>query len=145
MPSLHPFLVHFPIALLTVGWLADLLAVLRGRKEGSVIGWWNGVAGTAGLLCAAASGLAAKSMTGPLQAIPAAALSDHEQLAFATAVVFLLMTGWRFSQRRRIPAGSVWPFLLISGAAVVLLWITAHIGGILVHECGVGVIIAPRP
>jgi uncharacterized membrane protein len=138
-------MVHFPIALLTVGWLADVYAVFRGRHEGSTLGWWNTLMGTAGLLVAAASGLMAKSTLGPLQAMPAAALSDHEQLAFLTAVVFLVLTGWRFSHKRQIPGSSPWLFLLLTGVAVILLWITAHIGGELVHEFGVGVITAPRP
>jgi uncharacterized membrane protein len=138
-------MVHFPIALLTVGWLADVVAVFRGRQEGSALGWWNTLIGTGGLLVAVASGLLTKNMAGPLQTAPAAALSDHEQLAFFTAVVFLVLTGWRFSRRRQIPASSPWLFLLLTGMAVILLWITAHIGGELVHEFGVGVIPAPRP
>lgn len=145
MPSLHPFLVHFPVALLTVGWLADLFAYTRGRKEGSVAGWWNSVAGTAGVLASVASGLMAKRAAGTLTVNPAAALSDHEQLAFATAVAFLLLTAWRFSCKRQLPPDSARLFLVLTGAAVVLLWITAHIGGTLVHEFGVGVIAAPRP
>ena len=138
-------LVHFPVALLTVGWLADLFAYVRGRKQGSVVGWWNAVAGTAGVLASAASGLMAKSAAGALPVMPAAALSDHEQLAFASSVAFLLLIGWRFSSRRELPPGSPRLFLLLTGAALLLLWITAHIGGTLVHEFGVGVIAAPRP
>lgn len=145
MPPLHPLLVHFPVALLTVGWFADLFAYVRGKKQGSVVGWWNAVVGTAGMLASAASGLIAKSAAGPLPVMPAAALSDHEQLAFASLVAFLLLTAWRFSCRRELPPGSPRLFLLLTGAAVLLLWITAHIGGTLVHEFGVGVIAAPRP
>lgn len=145
MPALHPFLVHFPVALLTVAWLADLVAYLRGKKEGSIVGWWNTVAGTAGLLCAAGSGLLAKSTTGPLPALAAGALSDHEQLAFAASVAFLLLTAWRFSHRSRIPQDSARLFLVLSGLAVGLLWVTAHVGGTLVHEFGVGITGAPRP
>ncbi len=145
MPSLHPLLVHFPVALLTVGWMADCVAYVRGKEHGSVVGWWNCVAGTAGILCAVASGLFARNATGPLPALAAGALSDHEQLAFATSVAFLLLTAWRFSHRGRLPHGSARLFLLLSGAAVGLLWITAHVGGTLVHEFGVGVTAAPRP
>lgn len=145
MPPLHPFLVHFPVALLTAGWLADVFAYVRGKKQGSVVGWWNGVAGTAGVLASAASGLAAKSTAGMLPVMPAAALSDHEQLAFASSVAFLLLTAWRFTHRRQLPADSERLFLFLTGAAVLLLWTTAHIGGTLVHEFGVGVIVAPRP
>lgn len=145
MPTLHPFLVHFPVALLTVGWLADVYAVIRGRSHGSELGWWNGVAGTAGLCAAVASGLIAKNATGPLGALPAAALSDHEQIAFATSVAFLVLYGWRFTRRRNIPTASPWLFLLLTGGAVVLLWLTAHIGGDLVHQFGVGVVTPARP
>ena len=92
-----------------------------------------------------ASGLLAKGTAGSLSAAARQHWRDHEQLAFATTVAFLLLTGWRLSHRRQLPAASPRLFLLLSGAAVVLLWITAHIGGDLVHEFGIGVISAPRP
>jgi uncharacterized membrane protein len=145
MLPLHPFLVHFPVALLTVGTIADLIAYLRGKHGGSIVGWWNGVAGTCGLLVSAASGLYAKGNAGLLSAGGATALADHEQLAFATTVAFLLLTGWRLSRRMQLPPASPRFFLFLSGAAIILLWITAHIGGGLVHEFGIGVIFAPRP
>ena len=145
MPPLHPFLIHFPVALLTVGTIADVIAYLRGRRSGSMVGWWNAVAGTCGLLLSVASGLLAKETAGVLTAAGATAQGDHEQLAFATTVAFLLLTGWRLSHRMQLPPASPRLFLLLSGAAVVLLWITAHIGGGLVHEFGIGVIPAPRP
>jgi uncharacterized membrane protein len=142
---LHPFLVHFPVALLTVGTIADVIAYLRGKHGGSDVGWWNGVAGSCGLLASAASGLLAKENAGLLAVGGATALADHEQLAFATTVAFLLLTGWRLSHHRQIPPSSPRLFLFLSGAAIVLLWFTAHIGGGLVHEFGIGIIPAPRP
>ena len=145
MLLLHPVLVHFPVALLTVGTLADVIAYARGKHGGSVVGWWNGIAGTCGLLVSVASGLLAKGNAGLLTGAGATALGDHEQMAFATTVAFLLLTGWRLSHRMQLPPASPKLFLLLSCAALSLLWITAYIGGELVHEFGIGVISAPRP
>ena len=65
MPPLHPFFVHFPVALLTVGFFADVCSVvLRRASVAQKVGWWNLIAGTAGLIAAVISGLVAKAGAG---------------------------------------------------------------------------------
>ena len=73
MPPLHPFFVHFPVALLTVGFFADVCSVvLRRASAAQRVGWWNLIAGTAGLVAAVLSGLVAKADVGVRRGIGAA-------------------------------------------------------------------------
>ena len=46
LPPLHPALVHFPIALITVSFFTDLIARLTGSPSLRTAGWWMLVAGT---------------------------------------------------------------------------------------------------
>ena len=65
MPPLHPLFVHFPVALLTAGFFADVFAVVFRRASAvQKVGWWNLVLGTAGLVAAVLSGLVVKDEVG---------------------------------------------------------------------------------
>jgi uncharacterized membrane protein len=134
MPDFHPFVVHFPVALLTFGALADLLGIMRRNATAAAVGWWSQVAGTAGVLAGIASGLAARERIAG-QALPAQ-LETHEQLAFLTAAAFTALAIWRAGKRGKIPSHLYTAFLL---ASVLILWATAWYGGELVYRFGVGV------
>lgn len=137
---LHSLLVHFPIALLTAGFIADVLGRLRKDERMSVVGWWNTVAGSAGLLAAIGSGLLARDRLPTLDALTAATMTAHEERAFAVTVLFLALTGWRIASRPSLPHRLPGLYLAVAAAGIVLLWLTAHAGGELVHVFGIRVI-----
>jgi uncharacterized membrane protein len=134
MPDLHPLLVHFPVALLTFGAGADLIAAVRKNPAATVVGWWAQLAGTAGILATAATGLLAKGRLGEPAVLDL--LATHEQLAFLAAGAFAGLFFWRVGSRGRTPS----PLYLVSLVlAVALLWGTAWFGGELVYRYGIGV------
>jgi uncharacterized membrane protein len=135
MPDLHPLLVHFPVALLTFGTGADLIAAARKSSSAPVVGWWAQLAGTAGILISVASGLVAKGRIGDLSLLML--LETHEQLAFLAAAAFLALTIWRVGNRGRIPSR---PYLGLLIVATLLVWGTAWFGGELVYRHGIGVV-----
>ena len=143
MAPLHPFLVHFPIALLTVGFFADILAWQRKTAAAEKVGWWNMVTGTAGLLFAVFSGLVSKDRTGVLTPAATETLTTHGQFAFLTVACFLLLLSWRMRHRTALPPSLTGVYLLLLGASLALLWSTAWFGGELVYLFGVGVSPAP--
>lgn len=147
--SIHPMIVHFPIALLLTAPLFIVIAAVlqppKGRPYMIAALLLQGV-GTAGLLVAIPSGIAAArvaSESSHLQEL----MQAHENLAFETRGIFLmlfLLYVWvliapRLTHRGDRLFSTVLPlwFLLLYCAGAVVLIHTARDGGRLVHEAGV--------
>lgn len=139
MPSLHPFIVHFPIALLIVGLVAEVCARLFKTSDLSRTGWWSQLAGTIGLAAAVGSGLIAKESALVHDSIVGAALETHGQWAFGAMTIFALLLFWRIAARTQVPAHPRFVYIVLYGIAVLALCLTAWHGGELVYGMGVGV------
>ena len=138
MPNLHPLLVHFPIALLTFGFVFDMFGLVSKRNELSRVGWWIQVAGTLGLLTAVVTGLLARETV----VIPVAAydtFENHEQIAFIVTAVFAALLLWRIASRTHLPQRYKILFLVLFLFGLVLMWLGAWFGGEMVYRFGVGV------
>lgn len=137
MPNIHPFIVHFPVALLTTALVFDLLQAVLKREELSRVGWWTQLAGSIGIAAAVASGLVAKGefLIPPLAA---GTFDTHQQLAFLTAGAFTALLLWRIGMRTRIHPVRRRLFLILFAAALACLWTGAWYGGQLVYRFGIG-------
>ena len=111
---LHPVAVHFPIALLTVGWLAG--ALRRRAAWAGPASDWSLWLGTAAAWAALGLGLLAEE-TAPH--VPSAwqALNLHETLAWWTAGLFTVLSLWRW---RRPQKAEAWFLILWLAACGVL-------------------------
>jgi uncharacterized membrane protein len=143
---IHPALVHFPIALLTVAPLVVLLGLLwpaqrRGIHTAALLIL---VLGFGGLLLALESGEAVERYA---RATPAllAGVREHELAAQWTTLLFGLLTLafvilWMLPLFRKLESSKplqtallvVW--LLLSAAGVLAVGRTGHLGGHLVHD-----------
>jgi uncharacterized membrane protein len=144
MPNIHPFLTHFPIALLTLSIVCESAARLLKRDELSRVGWWTQLAGTIGLAAAAGSGiLAGKSVA----IVPAGkpCFETHQELAFAAATAFAILLFWRIASGTKRPPGRDILFFLLFTAGVLAIWGGAWYGGELVYRFGAGVRVPPGP
>lgn len=140
MPNIHPVVVHFPIALLTVGLIAEIAGFIsREGDRDSKLGLWLQASGTLGLLLAVGTGIFAGQSAG-IQEGAEGVFDVHQQGAFVSAALFALLALWRVGCRGRIPEGRRLPFLLTYAAGVAILLITGWYGGKLVFEYGVGVV-----
>jgi uncharacterized membrane protein len=138
MPNIHPLLVHFPIALLSIAFLFDVFGFLLKKGEIMRFGWLNQLVGTLMLGAAIISGLYAKESVS-VQEVARNTLEIHEQMAFLAAVLFSVLLFWRFVSRKAIPNRLPWVFLALNLVAVVVMWAGAWLGGELVYVHGVGV------
>jgi uncharacterized membrane protein len=147
LPSFHPAVVHFPLALLSCAALLDVLCLfVRSYMWMDRAATASYLGGTIGAGLAYLSGLHA---AGSLASIPekaAATLTVHKTFALYTIAAFAGVTILRFLVTRlslhdnRIHLGFFRLLALPAAlAAVVLLAITADHGGGLVYQHGVGV------
>jgi len=131
MPNIHPFLVHFPVALLTVSFLFDATGTVRQRQDLLANGRRVMIFGYCGILAAIVSGLIAESAQVIGDAgIPV--LGDHKQLAFVAVTLYSILVFWRLAAKGNIPERRRWLFWLIYSVSTVTIWITSWFGGILV-------------
>ncbi|MDE3188530.1 MAG: hypothetical protein KGM96_13530 [Acidobacteriota bacterium] len=148
--SLHPLIIHFPIALLFlcplfIG-LSAVLTPPKGRPF-LIAALIVLLLGTASLFIAASTGKAAGELAdrgGPVDSV----LASHEDLASETRLIFsglsAILLGMFFLPRilRRQETrifSTVLPlaFLVLYSVGILFLVNTSHKGGLLVHEFGV--------
>lgn len=134
---LHGATTHFPIALLFVSVGMDYFA---GRKPGlRGAAWLLLVLGTLGTVAATTTGLVAH-LAYEDDPVLLSAIDRHQYLGFATTVLFVGLTVWRWrSMRRGDDAGGRRAYVVVAVVGLAVLGITGFLGGTLVTEWGIGV------
>ncbi len=140
LPFIHPMIVHFPIALLIIGFLSDLIGTIWKKEFFSKAGFYLLILGTLGVLAAYFTGnLAGDGLTeaGPLKQ----ALELHEEAAelslwlmAATAVMRIA-----FVLTKRYKGILQWAALLLFFIGVLSVARTGYYGGELVFKHAAGV------
>ena len=141
IPNIHPFVVHFPIALLVVAVLFDLARLWFTKQSwlhNAVIALY--ITGTAGLIAAFLSGRQAVetvSVTG--DAVPI--VTSHEDWALYTLIFFGIFTAVRlWAWWKEIEKGWILPALIAPALiGTGMLWYTGEQGAKLVYKHGVAV------
>ncbi|MEV0725902.1 DUF2231 domain-containing protein [Micromonospora purpureochromogenes] len=131
----HPMLVMFPVALLVVGTLFDIVDTVGGPDFLGEVAYWNITVGLVGGLLAAAAG------TFDLLAIPAGTRAKRVALTHAAAnvaVILLFAAVWavRLNAESRAAGGAL---IAIEVVGMAILGVSAWLGGELVDRLGVGV------
>ncbi len=148
LPSWHPLVVHFPIALVVVA-AALLLAARLLRSEtlastAATVGTWNLCLGGVAALLALATGLGAV-LDLDVSAAAREAISQHMKWAMFTTLLLVLLAVWRGAGAAPGSRPS-WVFIVVLLAATAALGVTGYHGGQNVYDYGVGVRkIAVRP
>jgi uncharacterized membrane protein len=135
---LHPMLVHFPIALVMIGFLAEL-AFLFFKKEVSLskMGYYLLIIGT---LAAIAAWLTGNFFTAEMDGAAGKARETHELFATITLVLLLATSVLRTTLlilKNENSALKALSFLLYALAAVSVS-ITGYLGGSLVYNYMLG-------
>jgi len=148
--SLHPLIIHFPIALLFLSPLFIAISAVLAPPKGRpflIAALIVLLLGTTSLFIAASTGQAAGELAergGPVDSV----LASHEDLASETRLIFsglsAILLGMFFLPRilRRQETrifSTVLPlaFLVLYSVGILFLVNTSHKGGMLVHEYGV--------
>jgi uncharacterized membrane protein len=137
MQNFHPYVVHIPLALLTLAAAAEIVHLLGRRPLPDTLSRWFLYLGTIGAAFAATSGWFA----GESVAHVAGAedhLVSHRNLGFVTLGLAVGLALWRWAAAAH---GGPRPRVLFAAAMVALvalLFYTGQEGGHLVYHHGVG-------
>ena len=139
MQNIHPYFVHFPIAILSVGLLWDLLGILLNKESFKNAGWWAQVFGVIAIIITVTTGLIAANAVAHSEAAHEI-METHETIGLIVAGVFILLLIWRSFLKTSLPLKKFYQtiYLAIGILAVVTMLYGAHLGGKLVYEFGVG-------
>ena len=142
--ELHPFALHFAIALLIVGPACDAAGLLLRREALLQAGRWNAIIGAVAGVFAVVTGLAAEAALGPHSAAGAALLSLHKGLGLLSLGVWVPVAIWRASSRLALPLRLRTFYLTFSFVGAALVLAQAGLGSALVYRHGVGLSPAAR-
>lgn len=135
----HPMLVHFPIAIITVGVFADICSlVFKKEKCLSTMGYYLEIAGMLAAIVAFTTGIL---FTAELSGEAGTMREKHALFAFITLITIVVATCFRVlivilkKNETRLKYVSLGVFFL----AFIFVSITGYLGGILVLDYLIGV------
>lgn len=138
MPSIHPMIVHFPIALLTVSVIFDLVATQWRHESFQDAGFYTLITGLVGAVAAVVTGAMAEEAV-ENKGIPESVLEIHEALGYATLLFFIGLLALRLLMRWKLIKEVPALYLAMGVVGIVILSAAGYFGGSLVYDFGAGV------
>lgn len=138
-PTIHPMIVHFPIALMFTAALFDAVGLFAKRETATQAGF---ALLTLGLLSLGAAGVAGWVSEHAVHLQDPAVrrlLEAHKRDAVLTTLIFGGVWLDRFLRGRHEGFRPRWFHLVAAAAGLAMLATTGALGGALVYEHGVGV------
>jgi uncharacterized membrane protein len=134
LSHLHPMLVHFPIALLLWGFIADVASMFF-KKEAclSKIGFYLLLIGALTSVSAVLSGVL---FTSEMSGAAGAVKETHELFAWMTAGTALVAAALRLYivTQKKEDGNFKWVAFVVYGLAAILVSVTGFFGGTLVYS-----------
>ena len=138
LDNIHPLFVHFPIALLSLFFVFDLLGSIAGKAEWrNAAGWFLYSGALFAGMTVAAGLIAADSVAhgGDVHDI----MENHEDLGISVLLLAVTLSGWRLLAKGSISGAANTLYLLFAAILSGLLLFTADLGGLMVYGHGVAV------
>ncbi|MDP6397325.1 MAG: DUF2231 domain-containing protein [Candidatus Marinimicrobia bacterium] len=128
LDSVHPLIIHFPIALLSVSVLFDFLSVVFRKESLSHAGWWCLLVGVISALTGVISGFSSDILFGHMEN-PFPIFETHGSTQLLATVVFTGLLIWRWTNKCQIPSESLkYIYIAIGSLATGCLFYGAHLG-----------------
>jgi uncharacterized membrane protein len=140
LPNIHPLVVHFPIALFTTFFLLEVLAMIRRSERLYHAASWTLYTGIIFAVTAILLGMqAARSV--PHGGVIHSIIDQHESYATAATGIAVVLALWRAVAGEHLInlAPPRWLHLVLAMVMVLLIFLTADLGGLMVFKFGVGV------
>ena len=140
---LHPKLVHFPIALVLVAFVFDILGMIKKNEFYYRFAWINLVLAFFAAGLAIVSGLLAANNV-PHNDLAHETMEQHENLGYVIGAILAVLVFWRFRLKGAFPEKGKWVYLLLFLVGVGTVVISSDLGGKMVYEYGVAVKAVPQ-
>jgi uncharacterized membrane protein len=136
---LHAMAIHFPIALLLIGFLSELASVILKNKFFAQAAFYLLLIGVTGAIISYFSGYSAGE--GMEDGAFAKAMEWHEQAATVALLLSLVTAAlYIFSNWKKVHTGWMKSIcILMFTSSIVAISITGYLGGQLVYKHGAGV------
>ena len=138
MPPLHPAIVHFPIALVTLSFIADLFGLLVDSVTLRAAGFWALIGAAAGAVLAVVAGLFDMNRV-HIEHEPHKRVHFHMKVGLTLFTAVAGLTIWRwflYTNGRNTPG---WGYIVVALLVFGLTMFQDYLGGELVFADGVGV------
>ena len=124
--------VHFPIALLSVGYFFDILSVVFKKAEFESVGWWNLCLGMVSSLFTILTGFISDWEYGHFEN-PFPVFDTHGSTQLLSVLLFTIMIVWRWRLYKKIPKplNKTIAYFTLGACAVGLLFYGSHLGAVL--------------
>ena len=142
--QLHPFVLHFAIALLLIAPLCDGLGLLLRREPLLQAGRWNTLIGALAALLAVATGLGAEAGIEAPGPAGMALLRLHKALGLLLVAVWGPVAIWRLASRLPLPLRLRTLYLTGAFVGAALVLVQAALGSAMVYRHGVGLSASAR-
>lgn len=138
MENLHPLVVHFPLALLMLFFLADVAGSLLKNNAWRAVADWFLYAGTAFAGLAVLVGWLASTTVVHGEEVHDI-METHMRLGITSMFLALSLSVWRLSAKNLLVGVTNALYLFFSGLLCLILIFTADLGGLMVYKYGVAV------
>jgi uncharacterized membrane protein len=137
---IHPMIVHFPIALILVGFLFEVVGVVAKREFYSKAAFILLLIGAAGVIAAYVTGNRAGGGLSEMGSLKQA-IENHEDSALVTMVLVLVVAAVRImmAATKRFAGSLRWIAVALYFVGVLSIIRTGHLGGTLVYRHAAGV------
>ena len=137
MESLHPMVVHFPIALLLTALLIETPALILRKISWHTVSLWTCGLGTLGAAAAVLTGR--QAMGAAKHSFEIGEIMElHEHLGYVILALASLVTIWRLVKKDSLSIRARWLAWSVLAVACGTLTFSANLGGRMVYEFGVG-------
>lgn len=138
MPPVHPAIVHYPIALVTLSVVADLFGFIFESPSLEHAGWWALLGAAIGAAAALIAGLFDMHRE-KLQPAAHQRVHTHMKVGLTLFVLLAVLTIWRWSIYAGVSERVGRLYLTAAVLVLALTFFQAWLGGELVFTEGVGV------
>ena len=138
MPPIHPAIVHFPIALVTLSVLTDLFGYLYDNNSLRGAGWWSLAGAAIGGGLAVIAGLFDMNRE-KIQHSAHERVHAHMKVGFTVFAAVAALTLWRWAIYMNLANGVGRIYLIVAFLVFGLTMFQGYLGGELVFADGVGV------
>lgn len=125
----HGGLTHFPIALIFVATLFDILSLVRDRsakgRDFKVIGYWLVILAALGAVAAVFSGLGLSKW----KIMGTGLMRLHHLFVWPAFALILALTAWRVAVRNQFSRRAFTSYLIVAGCACALIGAAGFVGG----------------